>query len=160
MTKLTAPLAPAGTVAAAAPNGYVLDGRLNDSFRAASLLLDKGVAVRRASHASDDGSVKAGDFLVAAGDRRRRRSRRQTGVDFAAAKSAIASGAYALHKPQVGMYQRYNGGNMDEGWTRLMFEQFNLPSTVLMDAEIEGRQPQREVRHDHSSGRFDICDDR
>ena len=34
--------------AASAPNGYVLDGRLNDSFRAVFLLLDKGVAVRRA----------------------------------------------------------------------------------------------------------------
>ena len=36
------------------------------------------------------------------------------------------------------MYQRFNGGNMDEGWTRLMFEQFNVPFTSLMDAETQG----------------------
>ena len=34
------------------------------------------------------------------------------------------------------MYQRYGGGNMDEGWSRLMFEQFNIPVKSLMDAEI------------------------
>ncbi len=126
---------PAGIVAAAAPNGYVLDGRLNDSFRAAFLLLDKGVAVRRASQASADGSVRAGDFLVGAGDHAA--VAKQTGVDFVAAKSAITTGAYALHKPRVGMYQRYNGGNMDEGWTRLMFEQFNMPYSSVMDAELK-----------------------
>ena len=35
------------------------------------------------------------------------------------------------------MYQRYGGGNMDEGWTRLMFEQFNVPFKSLMDAELK-----------------------
>ena len=35
------------------------------------------------------------------------------------------------------MYQRYGGGNMDEGWSRLMFEQFNIPVKTLMDAEIK-----------------------
>ena len=35
------------------------------------------------------------------------------------------------------MLQRYGGGNMDEGWTRLMFEQFNVPYKSIMDAEIK-----------------------
>ncbi len=35
------------------------------------------------------------------------------------------------------MYQRYWGGNMDEGWTRLLLEQFGFPYTTLMDAEIK-----------------------
>ena len=35
------------------------------------------------------------------------------------------------------MYQRYGGGNMDEGWTRLMFEQFDVPFTSIKDAEIK-----------------------
>ena len=35
------------------------------------------------------------------------------------------------------MLQRYGGGNMDEGWTRLMFEQFNVTSKPIMDAEIK-----------------------
>ena len=135
LMKLTANVPLVGTVAAGAPHGYVLDGRLNDSFRAAFLLLDKGVAVRRASQASADGSVKPGDFLVAAGDHAAIAN--QTGVDFAAVKSPIASGAYPLRKPRVAMLQRYGGGNMDEGWTRLMFEQFNVSYKSIMDAEIK-----------------------
>ena len=105
--------APAGTVAAAAPNGYVLDGRLNDSFRAAFLLLDKGVGVRRASQPSADGSVKAGDFLVAAGDHAA--IAKQTGVDFVA-RSRRTTGAYALHKPRVActaLQRRQHGRGLD-----------------------------------------------
>ena len=135
LIKLTAKVPMTGTVASSAPNGYVLDGRLNDSFRAAFLLLDKGIAVRRASQPSSDGSVKTGDFLVASGDVAA--IAQQTGVDFVALKSAIATGAYPLRKPRVAMLQRYGGGNMDEGWTRLMFEQFNVTSKPIMDAEIK-----------------------
>ena len=50
-------------MAASAPNGYVLDGRLNDSFRAAFLLLEQGHR-GAARQPSADGSVKTGDFLV------------------------------------------------------------------------------------------------
>ena len=135
LVQLTAHVPMTGAVASSAPNGYVLDGRLNDSFRAAFLLLDKGIAVRRAATASADGSVKTGDFLVAAGDVAA--IAQQTGVDFAALKSPVTSGAYPLRKPRVAMLQRYRGGNMDEGWTRLMFEQFNVPYTSIMDAEIK-----------------------
>lgn len=134
LVKLTSHVPLTGTVAARAPNGYLLDGRLNDSYRAAYMLLEKGVAVRRASQASADGSVKPGDFLVATADAAVATA---TGVDFVAAKAAISTGAYALKKPRVGLFQRYNGGNMDEGWTRLMFEQFNVPFKTVMDAEIK-----------------------
>ena len=124
-----------GTVAASASAGFVLDGRANDSFRAAFLLLAKGVPVRRAGQPSADGSVKTGDFLVAAGDYADIAER--TGVDFAALKAPVTSGAYDLKKPRIAMLQRYGGGNMDEGWTRLMLEQFDVPYTSLMDAEIK-----------------------
>jgi hypothetical protein len=134
LVKLTTAVPLKGTVATSAPHGYLLDGRLNDSFRAAFLLLDKGVAVRRASQGSADGRVRAGDFLVPAGDVAAIAA--QTGVDFAALPAAVTTGAYPLTKPRVGLLQRYAGGNMDEGWTRLMFEQFNVPHTTVMDAEI------------------------
>jgi hypothetical protein len=136
LVKLTAKVPLVGTVAAAAPSGYLLDGRLNDAFRAVSLLLDKGVAVRRASAPSADGSVRAGDFLVAPADVAT--IAKQSGVDFAALKAPVTAGAYELHKPRVAMYQRYGGGNIDEGWTRLLFEQFNVTSKPLMDAELKG----------------------
>jgi len=136
LVRLTAKVPLAGVVASAAPSGYVLDGRQNDSFRAVNLLLDKGVAVRRAGSASADGGVRAGDFLVAAGDLTG--IAKQTGVDFAALKAPLTTGAYDIRKPRIAMYQRYGGGNMDEGWTRLLFEQFGVTSKPLMDAELKG----------------------
>ncbi len=42
-----------------------------------------------------------------------------------------------MKRLRVGMYQRYWGGNMDEGWTRFLLEQFAFPYTTLMDADIK-----------------------
>ncbi|MEO8362151.1 MAG: M14 metallopeptidase family protein [Vicinamibacteria bacterium] len=135
LVKLTAKVPLVGTVATTAANGYVLDGRENDSFRAVNLLFEKGIAVRRASVPSADGSVRAGDFLVASGDVSG--VAKETGVDFVAARAAITSGAYDLKKQRIGVFQRYNGGNIDEGWTRLTFEQFSVPFKTVMDAELK-----------------------
>jgi hypothetical protein len=134
LAKLAGPVPLTGAVAASAAGGYLLDGRLNDSHRAVHLLLAKGIGVRRAGQASPDGSVRAGDFLVGAGDVAAVAT--ATGVDFTALRAPVTAGAYDIRAPRVAMLQRYNGGNMDEGWTRLMFEQFSIPYKSIMDAEI------------------------
>jgi hypothetical protein len=134
LTKLTGPVWPAGAVAANAANGYVLSTRLNDAFRAVSRLLEKGVTVRRVPAGA---GFTPGDFVVSgatpavAAD-----VAKVTGVEFATLSSAVPSSAYPLRRPRVAMYQRYGGGNIDEGWSRLMFEQFDIPVKPLMDAEI------------------------
>jgi hypothetical protein len=134
LTKMTAPVWPAGTVAANAANGYALSTRVNDAFRAVSLLLDKGATVRRVP--SGDGFTP-GDFVVtSASPAVAAEVAKRTGVDFAALPAAVPASAYPLRKPRIAMYQRYGGGNMDEGWSRLMFEQFEIPVKPLMDAEI------------------------
>ncbi len=135
LVKIAAPLVPAAAVATSAPHGYVLDGRLNDSYRAALLLLAKGIGVRRAHAASADGSVRPGDFLVAAGDIGA--VAKQAGVDFVALKAPVSVEAKALAAPRIGLFQRYRGGNMDEGWTRLLFEQFDVPFTSVRDADLK-----------------------
>ncbi|HMD76330.1 MAG TPA: hypothetical protein VKG86_03030, partial [Terracidiphilus sp.] len=47
------------------------------------------------------------------------------------------AGAHDMKRQRVAMYQRYGGGNIDEGWTRWLIEQFGFPYTSLMDAEIK-----------------------
>ncbi len=135
LKKITTALTPSATVAASAPNGYVLDGRLNDSYRAAFLLLGKGIAVSRATEATADGSVRVGDFLVGAGDVSA--IAKQAGVDFKAAAGPVPASATTLTAPRIGLFQRYRGGNMDEGWTRLFFEQFDVPFTTVRDADLK-----------------------
>jgi hypothetical protein len=134
LTRMTAPSWPAGTVAAGAANGYVLSTKQNDAFRAVSRLLDKGATVRRVP--AGDGFTP-GDFVVTGAPAALAAEvAKQTGVDFGALSSPVPASAYPLRKPRIAMYQRYGGGNMDEGWSRLMFEQFEIPVKPLMDAEI------------------------
>ena len=59
-----------------------------------------------------------------------------TGVDFAPLK-AEPKAAHDLKRMRIGMYQRYRGGNMDEGWTRWIFEQFAFQFKNVYDAEIK-----------------------
>jgi hypothetical protein len=117
-------------------SGFVLDGSLNASFKAVNLLLDKGIAVHRVDKSSQ--SLSPGDFVVYKGSEAVFEDiAEQTGVDFKALNSSITEGIHEVKKPRVGMYQRYYGGNMDEGWTRFLLEQFAFPYSSLMDAEIK-----------------------
>ncbi|HTV00342.1 MAG TPA: M14 family metallopeptidase [Luteitalea sp.] len=135
LTKLAAHLPAPSTVAPSAPHGYILDGRWNDSYRAAFLLLGKGVPVRRAKEGTTDGRVRAGDFLVPPGDHAA--IAKQAGVEFAAATNPAPANMATLAAPRIGLFQRYRGGNMDEGWTRLLFEQFDVPYTSVKDADLK-----------------------
>jgi hypothetical protein len=117
-------------------SGYVLDGRLNESFRAANLLLGKKVSVERIDKATS--GLRPGDFIVSGGPESVLRNvAEQTGVHFKSLKSKPNKGIHKVKRMRVGMYQRYSGGNMDEGWTRLVLEKFSFPYTSLMDAEIK-----------------------
>ena len=135
LEKVAGPIEPAGKVTRG-PNGYSMDGRLNDSFRAMNLLFDKGVAVRRVDKPS--AGLRAGDFVVAAGSEAVLETvARQTGVDFTPLRGAVSTGVHDMKRQRVAMYQRFGGGNIDEGWTRLVLEQFNFPYTSIFDPEIK-----------------------
>ena len=125
---------PAGAVAASAPNGYRVDGALNDAFRAVNMLFAAGASVSRAT--GDGGGARPGDFIVAPGTSAATLGEvaEATGVDFAALDAGAA--ADPLSQQRIGMYQRYYGGNMDEGWTRLLLENFGFEYTSLFDPEI------------------------
>ena len=137
LTKVTTLIEPAGQITEGR-FGYVLDGRLNDSFEAVNLLLAANVGVRRVDRPADE-SLRPGDFLVNAGapDAIVADVARETGVDFAALETDASGGSRPLTQLRIGMYQRYFGGNMDEGWTRWLLEDFSFPYTTLMDAEIK-----------------------
>lgn len=116
--------------------GFFIPGNLNDAFHAVNMLWDEGVTVHR--FVSDHGPHAAGDFWVPdVSDAVASRIATETGVDFLAmnvdAGDEFAPEATRL---RVGMFQRYWGGNMDEGWTRLMIENFGFPYDTIMDADV------------------------
>ncbi|WP_158512685.1 M14 family metallopeptidase [Sphingobium sp. SYK-6] len=134
LERLGAAIAPRGTVEGSGP--YLLDAALNDSFHAVNLLLKGGATVQRVTTAS--GAAKVGDFLVSGVSGATAESiAASTGVNFTAAGSAPAGSAIAVKAPRIAMLKRYRGGNMDEGWTRFVFESYDYGYTSIMDAEIK-----------------------
>ena len=116
--------------------GYVIDGRLNDSFMAVNLLFDAKIAVKRVSTTGAHGQ-HTGDFVVPANANTAtlHKIAAQTGVDFNPLNNKVV--AKPVGRMRIGMYQRYLGGNIDEGWTRLLLETFKFPYTTLHDKDIQ-----------------------
>jgi hypothetical protein len=58
------------------------------------------------------------------------------GFEIKVADSPPAGGALTVKAPRIGMYSPWTGGNMDEGWTRWVLEQYDFASTTLHNADI------------------------
>ncbi|MGD2045961.1 MAG: M14 family metallopeptidase, partial [Gemmatimonadota bacterium] len=128
--------------------GYVLDGRLNDSFDAVNRLFRAGVAVRRADRDGDE--FRAGDFLVGpeAEEVVVEEAADESGIDFAPLNEDAAASSYPLTPQRIGMYQRYYGGNTDEGWTRWLLDDFQFDYTTIRDADILSEDDELRERFD------------
>ena len=129
-----------GKVVGASKVGYLFDPRLNDSFKALNRLFNQRVKVTRLREAVSIGDEKfpAGAFVAAAGAEDLLTELAQNyGVTFHALGADIETEQHEIQRARVGMYQRYWGGNMDEGWTRLVLEQYGFACQTLRDAEIK-----------------------
>jgi hypothetical protein len=116
-----------------------LDGRQNDTFTAVNRLLSAGDAVYRATDSIGTGAAAfpPGAFVVQATTAARARVvelSRQYGIRVSALPARPAS-AHELRAPRIGVYHAW-GGNMDEGWTRWVLEQFEFKYARLFDADI------------------------
>jgi len=117
-------------------SGYVLDGRMNASFKAVNLLIDRNIAVSRID--SEEDGFRPGDFIVYRGPKVFLHDvAEQTGVDFKSLEKKPEGTIHPVKRMRTGMYQRYRGGNMDEGWTRFLLETFSFPYTSLKDDVIK-----------------------
>lgn len=116
-------------------NGYVIDGRLNESFSAVNLLWDAGVDIRRI----DEGGhgLSAGDFVFQTQDDELLNDiANMTGVSFKGTDQSIEEIGRPLERLKIGLYRRYLAGNMDEGWTRFLLEQYKFPFDQLYDKDL------------------------
>ena len=131
---------PRGDVAENAPNGWLLDGTTNDGFEGINRLLRKGIAVHRLIEPVDlDGMFfPAGSFYVPKADgveKELNKVCKRCHIVFAPAPPALKSKPIKMRK--IGVYQRYYGGNADEGWTRWLLEQYRYRYRTIMDKDIQ-----------------------
>ena len=137
---VTEPEPLAGEVVGTSQVGYLFDGKLNDSFKALNRLFDQDVEVIRLHEPVSVGDEKfpTGAFVAAVGSEELLREIAQDcGVTFYALENTLKAEQHEVRRARIGMYQRYWGGNMDEGWTRLVLEQFGFPYQTLKDAEMK-----------------------
>ncbi|MGH9412204.1 MAG: M14 family zinc carboxypeptidase [Terriglobales bacterium] len=94
-------------------------------------LLDQGVSVHLAA-ASATAPATAAALASAA-----QWKRATAGFVIDDASLPASSGGWTVHHPRVGLYQSFTA-NMDEGWTRWVFDHYGLAYTTLHNADIDG----------------------
>ena len=146
---------PRGSLAALAEPAtarYAIDPRANDAFIAVNRLMKTGHTVSRArAPLPVNGTTwPPGAFLVDVGSRgsrgpgdpgdqdtkaRLEQLATSLGLAIGSARADASVPVTTLRAPRIGVYHAW-GGNIDEGWTRWVLEQFEFPYTPLHDADI------------------------
>ncbi|MFB0557480.1 MAG: M14 metallopeptidase family protein [Candidatus Bathyarchaeia archaeon] len=142
---------PESSVGASTKHGYVLDSRLNDAFKAVNSLLKRGFKIHRVEEdvEIEGGTLPKGAFYIQ--DQRGiaealEAEAKTHNLEFHALEEAPKFKTRELKPQRIAMYQRYYGGNMDEGWTRWLLEQYGFEYSTVKDDEIK----------DGLQGRYDV----
>jgi hypothetical protein len=139
LAKVTEIESPGGRVEGESRYGYALDCQLNDAYAAVNRLLSEEIPVWRASNAVeiDGGQLPPGTFVIGQTDSKTlAQLADEMHLVFHGLRNEVAE---KRRTPQnrIGVYQRYYGGNTDEGWTRLVLEQFGFAYTRLNDKDVK-----------------------
>ena len=137
-------VAPAKSVAGNAGYAYLISPRTNNSFIAINLIMKQGGKVLWARESFNIGkkTYSPGTLIVLA------KSISKPFMDSLAKElfltiegtnRSVAAKTYRMKIPRVALYKSWVA-NMDEGWTRWLFEQFEFPFTNIRDAEVKGSE--------------------
>ena len=142
LTKIKEAKMPEGRVIGTGRNGYLLGHQTNDCFIAINRLLKEGAQVYWLQKSLTDGgrSYPPGTIFIPDSPGLKAKLEaiaRQTHLTFYTAQQKVTGEAYQLRPLRLGMYQRYLGGSMDEGWTRWILEQFQFPFTSIHNQEMK-----------------------
>jgi hypothetical protein len=115
-----------GKVAGSGPR-YVFDYRGPDAAKAINRLLKDGARL----------AIKGDQAWVLSGPRKSLEGvASDLGLQIRTAEAAVPANAMLIRTPRIGMYSPWTGGNMDEGWTRWVLEQYGFAHTTLHNAEM------------------------
>jgi len=137
--KKVEPKAPKGELLGESKHGYLIDCRINDSFKAINKLSKQSIDVKRFTEPVKVGEVSypAGMFHVSGDEKKLKKVAKSTHLKLIPVDKVLKAESKEVKPLRIAMYQRYWGGNMDEGWTRWLLEQFDFKYTTVMDEEIK-----------------------
>jgi len=122
---------------------YVIDPRINESYKLVNLLLSNGVDVYRIfEEVNIDGlNIPAGGFYIEYSDQiyeiLKKVSSETLVQPVHLSKPLDSANMKKVSLKRIGIYQRFYGGNMEEGWTKLVLEEFSFPYTQVRDQSIK-----------------------
>jgi hypothetical protein len=138
LQQLTAPPKLSGRISGSGAAGWLLTPTWNLSFRAVNRVLKNGGSVYRLPNPPQPWAP--GTFWLPAGGTTNTAAVEALAAEFGLPFTAVATaptGAMSQLKPlRVGLYRRFAGGNMDEGWTRFLFDQWEFPYARVDADEI------------------------
>jgi len=140
LTKLEKVTAASGVVDSGPAKAYILDHDSNASMKALNRLMKEKADVYWAAKAI---TVKnkvypAGTMIIPATpgiEPKLQAIARDTSVNFVASNDRLNVQAYKLIPPRIALYKSYVA-SMDEGWTRLVFENYDFSYTNILDKDI------------------------
>lgn len=121
--------------------GYLLPGNSNMAAKLVNELLADGVSISRtAGQFEHNGkTVHAGAFIIensgsSVGEKARAFSR-EYGISLHGLNRSPDVDTYTLSRPNIAMYQSWTS-NIDEGWTRWIFDNYGFEYTTLRDEDL------------------------
>jgi len=122
--------APAGRVSGTGSR-FVFDYRGPDTAIALNRLMKEGAEVTLAP-----GSPYARVAVTGVPRARMEAVAGELGLEVEAGAAVRGASGTRVRAPRVAMYQPWGGGNMDEGWTRWVLEQYEFTPTTLHNADM------------------------
>ena len=110
--------------------GFLLDHRVNNSFRAVNRLLGAGIPVYW---------LAGGDIWIPSSGAARsiiETCARELGVVARGARKAPSGEAWKIETSRIGLVDLY-GGSITSGWTRWLLEQFEFPFQVVYPPQLD-----------------------
>jgi len=133
---------PASSVSGPArPAGYLISHEINNSFILINRLLRAGGEVYwlKQEQTIDGKSIGTGAIWVPASAAVRPvldKAAKELGIPVHALTTAPSGDALKLKPVRIGLYDSY-GGSMPSGWTRWLFEQYEMPFQVVYPAMLD-----------------------
>jgi hypothetical protein len=117
---------------------FVFDYRGPDAAKAMNRLLKDGA--RLALDNSSSAEPRATRVWVSNAPRKSLETvASELGMQIQTADGSAPARALGVKAPRVGMYSPWTGGNMDEGWTRWVLEQYDFNLATLHNADMRGK---------------------
>jgi hypothetical protein len=142
LTPVTRAEPPSPEIAAggARTNAFLLGHEENDSLIAVNRLLKSGYDVYWSQTAFRNAGKQfaAGTMIIPAQGAKQAHVRsiaQSLSLPLAASDGRVSVAAYKLKRLRLALYNPW-GGNMDEGWTKLMLERFEFPYEEVRPADI------------------------